>query len=99
MNTFTEGNIFDYVRSTNGGAKIADFHQIKASTTNINSSPNTNLDGDTQSTITNGPSKNNNAWIYWTLGAIAVGAIVVGIHYHLKRNREKTEHIKKSYHV
>lgn len=89
MNTFTEGTIFDYVKSNNGSAKIADFHQTKISGRQLNSSPNINSNSATQAPTATVQGGNSNTWVYWTIGAIAVFGLAVGVHYYLKRQEEK----------
>ncbi|MBK9592217.1 MAG: hypothetical protein IPO32_12200 [Crocinitomicaceae bacterium] len=96
MNTFTEGTIFDYVKSNNGSAKIADFHQTKISGAKLNPGPNANLNSAIQTPTTNVEGKNNNTWIYLTIGAIALVGLAVGVHYYLKRQEEKKEPRNKS---
>jgi hypothetical protein len=96
MNTFTQSTIFDYVRSNNGSAKIADFHQTKISGGHLNSSPNINSNSATQAPAAKVEGGNSNTWVYWTIGAIAVVALVVGTHYYFKRQEARKESRNKS---
>jgi hypothetical protein len=96
MTNLKPGSVFDYAISTNGGAKIADFHQTKISGGHLNSSPNIDSNSATQATAAKVEGGNSNTWIYWTIGAIAVVALVVGTHYYFKRQEEKKEPRNKS---